>query len=784
MAAVTSIHIWEPSDHPRSNWPVTVSVPFAKGAVREPRQVIVRDPLGNQIPAQRRVLATWPDESVKWLLLDFPIDLEARQHVDVGIEIATDPVAVDAQEGLRVEWAGDALRIDTGPMQLDLSSDKGGLPQRLEAYGKVCSAKPGGVVVRQPDGRILSIENGPATVDIEEHGPQRAVIAIRGRHADDDGEECLDYTLRLVVYARQPIARWYYTIVNREEAETTPVSGVQLIQPMDFAADDMWAMVGTDRERYRMPESWVSMTTDGLETRATDGHRKSGNLNTIRAEVQMEPFLVVGDTDRTAFMLPRWCHFLHPKAAHFYGKALRYDVWPDSGDEWQFRRGMAKTHELTLALFPRADTYEATIAYVAPILRPLVPIVPAEYIESTGALPTFFAARPAAYPALETKLTGTFRDHARAYGMLHYGDAPGAAYTAQGRGRQKDRSESLIWTNGEYDMPYMAMQQFLRSGDRNVWLSSAEPSAWHMMDVDTRHYDPDEPMNEGGQAIHTVNHVGAGSGGVDPSHEWAEGMILHHLLTGLEHSREHALALGEHLLAWTDTHEARLSADTTSARVSGWALLALTALYEFTRDERYRACAIRHGEGLQARIDGETGHLTETTSYGFPYRAGFMTDLAVMGLKRLEDITGDDKWKSLAMYMVDDQLEHLSLPSGVLVYKELPENRYPYLGMFTLEVMTYAWQWTGKKRYLEHGVRMLQLAGPFTRTPNHEAVFLLESAEGALYQEVRASKRDSHSLLWFRFAIPFLRLLHELDLLKQYEPPPFDLSAIEADADG
>ena len=780
MPSAAIIHVWEPSNHPRKQWPITVSVPFAAGALRDPGQVILRDPRSAQIPTQRRALASWPDGSVKWLLLDFAMDLAPLERVDVELDIGGQAETLEAQDGIRVEWAGDELQIDTGAMQCHLGSSGGGLVRWLRAHGVVYTTVPGNIRLAQPTGEVLDILDRPATLIIEESGPQRTVIRAEGKHGHRDGHTAIDYVMRFVVYANQPILRLYHTVIQRQAVDPFPISSLQMIQPIDVNQQDSWALVGTDQDRYSMPEGWVSMSTDGLETRATDGDRQSRNLSTIRAEVPMEPFLVVGDNERMVTFLPRWCHFLYPKAAHFADGALRYDVWPETADSWDFRRGMAKTHEVVLGFAPAAEDYAGAMPAVAPILRPVLATVPPQYIQSTRSLPVFFPSYPADYPKLETHYANAFEGLARAYGMIHYGDAPGSSYTAQGRGRT-EKGEAPIWVNNEYDMPYMAMLQFLRTGNRNVWQQRAEPSIWHMMDVDTVHHAPDEPVLLGAQIHHLVNHIGPPGYHADPSHEWVEGLILYHLLTGLEQPREHALALGEHLLNWTAENRAALDKDWVAARVTGWALIALTALYEFTQDERYLECAIEHGEALHARITGSTGYLTENISYGFPYRAGFMTDLAVIGLKRLHDISANDHWKEFALALVDDQMEHLGLPTGLLVYKVLPENHFPFTQMFDLEVMTYAWRWTKDVKYLKHGVQLFRLFNPVDRPLKINKTFLHETAEGAIYEEVRFFNRDSHAMLHYRFELPFLELLHELDLLKQFEPPQIDLSGIEGE---
>jgi hypothetical protein len=773
MSATTTIHVWESSNHERKNWPVTVSVPFASGLIHEPRQVILRDPRSSQIPAQRRVLSTWADGSIKWLLLDFPIDLEPREHLDIVVEVSEDPVGVDAHDGLRVEWAGENLHIDTGALQCELASEAGGLLHSLTAHGVQYISEAGTIQLRQPSGRILDISDGPSSVEIEENGSQRAVIAITGKHGDAENSS-IDYVLRLEAYAHQPMLHWTYAITNREN-DNIPISSLQLSQPIDLDPKNNWAIVGTDQTRYDMPESWISVTTEGLETNATDGHRTSGNINTIRAEVKMEPFLVVGDNERMVLTLPKWAHFLYPKAIHYYGHSLRYDVWPETAGTWDMKRGMAKTHEMTLRFSPPADGYNAIMPEVAPVLRPLTPVVPSDYIASTWAIAELFPAKADTYPVLETRLTRAFSDRAQAYGMLNYGDAPSPAYTAQGRGRRtKDDEEALVWVNNEYDLPYTAMLQFLRTGDPIVWREHVEPTIWHMMDVDTVHYDPDNALRDGGQVTHCADHVGPPGGSVDPSHEWVEGLILYHELTGLEYPKERALALGEHLIRWTTERRASLYQDKTAARVCGWALIALTALYEFTHDERYLEASLEHANGIASRINEGIGHLTETVSYGFPYRAGFMTDIAIIGLKRLHQVSSDDTWKNLALGMLDDQLEHLMGPAGILWYKELPENHRPLIGLYDLEPLAYAYRWSGNKDYLKLGLRLLSIAGPHTIGQYTHGVFLRDAPGGAMYEEVSYFKRDAHSLQWIRYMLPFYRLLEELGLLKELEPTGVD----------
>ena len=48
--------------------PVTVGIPFPKGALADKATVTLFDVKGDAVPLQTEVMAVWPDKSIKWLL--------------------------------------------------------------------------------------------------------------------------------------------------------------------------------------------------------------------------------------------------------------------------------------------------------------------------------------------------------------------------------------------------------------------------------------------------------------------------------------------------------------------------------------------------------------------------------------------------------------------------------------------------------------------------------------------------------------------------------------------
>ena len=108
--------------------PVTVSVPFAQGRLGDPRALVVRD--GDaRLPAQRRVLATWPDGSVKWLLVHLQPDLPGNKDKTLHLEIADSPPDVEPQATIELAETPGGIAVNTGPLSF-LNPNEGFLPIR------------------------------------------------------------------------------------------------------------------------------------------------------------------------------------------------------------------------------------------------------------------------------------------------------------------------------------------------------------------------------------------------------------------------------------------------------------------------------------------------------------------------------------------------------------------------------------------------------------------------------------------------------------------------------
>jgi len=220
-------------------------LPVPKGAVKAADQarLFVRD---REAPGQSRALAYWPDGTVKWLLLVFPLDgdggypfsagrgegqeapfrVTLRQGEDVpcvlrygaGVQAGRDPRAaplVTAQTAHRVE-------VSTGPLRLTLATGErwlpsalldgtemlasDGRPQASVDFLRVGAYPPG---TTHPEGVP---DPGPVVmerIEVEENGPLRAVVCLRGRARCKAAPRVI---LRLEAYRGRSFVRLFHTV--------------------------------------------------------------------------------------------------------------------------------------------------------------------------------------------------------------------------------------------------------------------------------------------------------------------------------------------------------------------------------------------------------------------------------------------------------------------------------------------------------------------------------------------------------------------------------------------
>ncbi|MDD4890897.1 MAG: hypothetical protein PHU85_13330 [Phycisphaerae bacterium] len=188
---------------------VTSGVPFAKGAVKDLAKLAVSID-GKAVPAQFLKLAAWDDGSIRWALMDVQVKAAAGAKVELTVSDAGGNPAPAAP--VKVDDAKDTVAVSTGPLQFVVDKAKPGLFQSFKVDGKdlLTAAGRGLVLYKEGGGEVIGT---PTAVTIEQAGPMRAIVCIRGKFPGVHND-LLTYTARITAYAGQKFVKTHLWLEN------------------------------------------------------------------------------------------------------------------------------------------------------------------------------------------------------------------------------------------------------------------------------------------------------------------------------------------------------------------------------------------------------------------------------------------------------------------------------------------------------------------------------------------------------------------------------------------
>ncbi|OGG52223.1 MAG: hypothetical protein A3F84_20685 [Candidatus Handelsmanbacteria bacterium RIFCSPLOWO2_12_FULL_64_10] len=262
----------------RKAWPITQGVPFADGDLPKGAPVRVVDASGKVLPTQSSCLATWNKDLnyVKWLLVDFQADLRAGQTEKFFLEYGPGVEAVAPEQGVCVERSDERIRVDTGALRMDLRvPTRQPRPpvasfQRARDFLAGCWVKTENGwrdVFRGAPGPYLylvdtkgQVYNSCAAaptprVTIEDEGPMRVCVCVRGYHATESGIRLCPFALRIHLYAGKSDVKMFHTFVFDQEPEALEFAEVGMSFPLDLGGDGLRTSFG-GQEKAHWAERW------------------------------------------------------------------------------------------------------------------------------------------------------------------------------------------------------------------------------------------------------------------------------------------------------------------------------------------------------------------------------------------------------------------------------------------------------------------------------------------------------------------------------------------------
>ncbi len=637
-------------------WPVSVGVPFPRGALGSDTEIRLLGKGRAEIPSQARTLARWEDGSVRWALLDFQADGQDTCTVEYGSQVSrTQP-----DDPLDILQSRTGIAVTTGPIRVEFPRGSAVFPgivshrQSDGTYRRITPDKPAPAVTLVAGNGTAYHAGKPDAVLLEESGPERACVRIEMTHRSR-GKALFRSIFRVHLFRGSGAIRVMHTFENdRTEEAFTSIRELSLRADLDVG-DETGGRIGRRRADALNGQPVVLQQTDDNRYTVAQGRRTLTRGKRIDGSAD----LIGKEGGVTVAVRDFWQNY--PKGLGVDGKGitvqicppLKRDAYPKGGEledrlyyylldgRYKLKYGVSRTHEIWLHLHPGRS---APSGFADAVQRPPLYSVSLAAFNRSRAVTQLPSKDGSPLPSYEgwvdaaRKAYGESQEQFRAYGMLNYGDWYG--------------ERVYNWGNVEYDTPWAFLQDYLRGGhpDFYTW---AEESARHFVDVDTCHYSPN-PKAVGEQYCHCVGHVGDYypdgyresaffKGRSLVSHTWVEGLFLYALLSGDPRVMEGAMKTCDVLAG-----EMVNDYDFTNCRNNGWHIIHLMAAYKATGRRVYlngaRIIVDRSLERQRPTGGWERLQVSWHCQCDPPRHMGnvaFLVSILIVGLKRYHEATGE-----------------------------------------------------------------------------------------------------------------------------------------------
>lgn len=229
-------------DVPDSDVPVTLGVPFDRGAVSNAESLTIAS--GTQeYPTDSWPLAFWPDGTLKWAAVSCTVPAgEEELTVRIGSQKTRKP----QDPGLFLAHdASDRIILKAGDSQIYVPkiSDSGNIIENI-----IDSIVTRGIKTVGASHLVATVKDSPKSgsvnavdfssqllsSEIERNGTERAVIKLTGVHRSSGGRELLPWTIRIIAFRGSPEIKLMHSFIFDGDQDKDFVSslGVAFDVPM------------------------------------------------------------------------------------------------------------------------------------------------------------------------------------------------------------------------------------------------------------------------------------------------------------------------------------------------------------------------------------------------------------------------------------------------------------------------------------------------------------------------------------------------------------------------
>lgn len=590
----------------RNQEPLTFGIPFPKGLLADLVNPVLTDPDENRLPVQFQVVKHWSDGSIKWILLDTQVSIEANEKRTLQFHPVCGESSPEATV-IAVHESEGEVRVDTKCAVFCLSTKEFKPFKSIHFDGKnVTQDAQSHVTLVDSEGKqyVALIDH----YEIETLGPLRCSICFEGFFGSNDRDHSsMRFVSRVHLFANLSISKIEFTIWNQSRARhpgglwdlgdpgslwfsdlSMKICPVEKVQHHGLVLFDeekkSSSMIHHDRSKVSVPSAGIKIYQDssgGVNWQSPNHVNQHGEVKTTFRGYRVyengivtlegnriQPTAYVESNETRIYVASEYFWQNFPSALESGAEGLRIGIFPkEFNDVYELQPGEQKTHTFYVRI-DNADDSEET-GCLNWIHSPLLPYCDSEWYESTGCFPLFKHSTDAVHSQIiqyiDAAAHGEFslferREIIDEFGWRNFGEM----YADHEAVYHDEKTIFVSHYNNQYDGLWGLLFQFLRTGKR-AWFNLGTQLCSHVRDIDVYHTSRDRTDFNHGLFWHTEHHLSAETathrcfskrhetsrnlnnyGGAPAlAHTYTSGLLLHYYLTGQKQSFQTVVELAK-----------------------------------------------------------------------------------------------------------------------------------------------------------------------------------------------------------------------------------------------
>lgn len=215
--------------------PVPFGVPFKPGEMLASDGRRMRTATNLPIEADFAIAATWPDGSVKWLLVDALVQVSGGTAADGKLEYGSAVIPYMPMQPISITTVGGILQVHTNGTTYAFDP----LDPAVGRFELVTKDLTTNAV------KTYSTAASTTKVEIEKGGRVRSTIKLSGVYRASDGTVTGKFVTRVQLYARTPYTRVYHTMTWTDSAARGIASLAFIPKGLGASPQYLYAVDGT-----------------------------------------------------------------------------------------------------------------------------------------------------------------------------------------------------------------------------------------------------------------------------------------------------------------------------------------------------------------------------------------------------------------------------------------------------------------------------------------------------------------------------------------------------------